>query len=419
MRGVGFWRRIEGMLVLPIFAFLWAGTGLAQQLDYDKTLDSVELQTLGRKYDSLSQERRLNQLERQLNTNPPPKASSQYRVNQLLQAQQRAVSDVQRRQAVQAYNTGIDQARSGKTSEAIAAYERALSLNPYLIPAYNNLANLQESQGDFARAQTTYQKAIEMAPEEPLLHFNLAVIQEKQGKIPEAYEHYRQYVKLSPSPDPQIVELIRSFDARHISASKDPDYSTLTTRESRGERLIWQDWQMPLPVFIVLSDPTQSLFVPEVYRNFDTWTQATQGRLRFREVGYPDQARILITLKQGPLMDANASIGHASFNSETLNSEDPMRRLRVTIVVNTGEPTSGITLDNRKEQVRKLVLHELGHAIGIWGHSNDPNDIMYTHPLVTQLSSRDVRTIQKLYGIQLPPGGSSATRVGSSPPTSR
>ncbi|WP_303673234.1 tetratricopeptide repeat protein [Vampirovibrio chlorellavorus] len=372
----------------------------AQEMDHDKTLDTVEIQVLGRKYENLSQERRLTQLERQLNANPPVKASSQYRVNQLINAHQRSVSEAQRREAVKAYNTGIDLSRQGKNNEAIAIYQQALTLDPYLIPAYNNLANLQESLGAFDQAQGTYQKAIEMAPNEPLLHFNLAVIQEKQGKIMDAYEHYRQYVKLSSSPDPQIVELVRSFDARRFSASREPDYSTLTTKESRGERLIWQDWQMPLPVFVVLNDPSQALFVPEVYKDFDTWTHATQGRLRFREVGYPDQARILITLKQGPLMDANASIGHASFNIETLNTEDPMKRLRVTIVVNTGEPGTAITLENRKQQVRKLVLHELGHAIGIWGHSSDPGDIMYTHPLVSELSSRDVRTIQKLYGIQ-------------------
>jgi tetratricopeptide (TPR) repeat protein len=372
----------------------------AQELEHDKVLDTVEIQVLGRKYDNLSQERRLTQLERQLNANPPVKASPQYRVNQLINVQQQNVSEAQRRQAVQAYNTGIDLARQGKHKEAIAVYREALTLNPYLIPAYNNLANLQESLGAFDQAQATYQKAIEMAPNEPLLHFNLAVIQEKQGKILEAYEHYRQYVKLSPSPDPQIVELVRNFDGRRFSASKEPEYSTLTTKESRGERLIWQDWQMPLPVFVVMNDPSQALFVPEVYKDFDIWTQATKGRLRFREVGFPDQARIIITLKQGPLMDANASIGHASFNTEILNTEDPINRLRVTIVVNTGEPGTAITLENRKQQVRKLVLHELGHAIGIWGHSSDPGDIMYTHPLVSDLSSRDVRTIQKLYGIQ-------------------
>ena len=64
-------------------------------------------------------------------------------------------------------------------------------MNPYLIPAYNNLANLQEKTHQFDAAASTYQKALEMAPKEALLHFNLAVILEKQGNIQDAYDHYR------------------------------------------------------------------------------------------------------------------------------------------------------------------------------------------------------------------------------------
>lgn len=392
-----FWFRSIGLIAVVL---LCGYDAFAQELEHDKTLDAVEVNLLGKKYQNLSQERRLNQLERQLNTNPPPKASYQYRVNQVIHAQQQKVSESQRKLAVNAYNSGIDHTNQGNIAAAITDYEQALQLDPYLIPAYNNLANLQEKTRRFDEAIGTYTKAITMAPNEPLLHFNLAVIQEKQGKIVESYEHYREYVKLSSNPDPQIVELIRNFDARRLSGRKDPDYYTLTTRESRGERLVWRDWQMPVTVFLALQDPSQMAFVGEVHRDFDAWTQATQGRLRFREVGFSEQARIVLTLKQGPLMDSNSSIGHASFNSQTLNTEDPMKNLTVNIVVNTGEPGSDVTLENRQEQVRKLVLHELGHAIGIWGHSKDPGDIMYTHPIVSELSSRDVNTIQKLYGVR-------------------
>lgn len=390
--------RASGLLLLWIIAA--AGACFAQQLEHDKALDTVEIGVMGRKYQSLSQERRLNQLEQALNTNPPPKASTQYRVNQVISAQQAKISQAQRHTAIQHYNKGIDDSNQGNTTGAIAEYQQAIRLDPYLIPAYNNLANLQEKRRQYGDAIATYNHALEMAPKEPLLHFNLAVIQEKQGQIVDAYAHYRQYVSLSPNPDPQIVELIKNFDARKLASHNSPDYYTLTTQESNGERLVWQDWQMPIPVYIVLYDTGQTPFIPEVYRDFDAWSQSTNGRLRFKEVGKPEQARIMLSLKQGPLMDANSSIGHASFNSEIMNQEDPMNNLKVNIIVNTGELDSDITLDSRKEQVRKLVLHELGHAIGIWGHSKDPNDIMYTHPIVSQLSSRDINTVRKLYKIK-------------------
>jgi hypothetical protein len=42
-------------------------------------------------------------------------------------------------------------------------------------------------------------------------------------------------------------------------------------------------------------------------------------------------------------------------------------------------------------------IHELGHAIGIFAHSEDPEDIMYTDPEVDLLSNRDIATAEAAY----------------------
>ena len=374
--------------------------GLASGQELDKSLDTVELNVLGKKYPQVPTEVRIQQLEKKLGSQPAPGASSQYRVSKIFNAQQLVVSAENKKSAIRLYNRGVDEANQGNTDAAMATYKQAIQIDPYLIAAYNNLANLQEKKHLYEDAAETYRKALSMSPQEPLLHFNMAVILEKEGKVVEAYDHYREYVKLSPSPNPQIVELIRNFDAKHLANKNTPDYYNLTTQESQGERLAWPDYELPVPVYIHLNDPGQAVFLSNLYRDFDTWTQVTNGKLRFREVGMPYDAKILITLKQGPLMAPDASIGHASFNVQSLDSEDPMRSLRVTIVVNTGESDNDLSLDNRREQVAKVALHELGHAIGIWGHSKDPNDIMYTHPIVSQLSPRDINTVRRLYGIK-------------------
>lgn len=363
-------------------------------------LDVVELNVLGKKYSNLPFETRLQQLEHSLNSQPAPTDSYNYRISRIFSVQQSRISQENKQAAVRLYNRAVDEATQGNTDTAIATYKSALELNPFMVEAHNNLANLQEKKHLYADAADTYRQALALSPQDAVLHFNLAVILEKQGKVVDAYEHYREYVKLSPSPKPQIVELIRNFDAKHLASKNTPDYYTLVTQESNGERLAWPEAQIPIPVYIGLTDPSQAVFIRNIYQGFDTWSTVTNHILKFREVGYPDQAKIIITLKQGPLMDPNASIGHANFNSASLYQEDPMRALRVSIVINTGEPDNDLSLENRQEQVSKLVLHELGHAIGIWGHSKDPTDIMYTHPIVSQLSPRDINTVRKLYKIR-------------------
>jgi hypothetical protein len=45
-------------------------------------------------------------------------------------------------------------------------------------------------------------------------------------------------------------------------------------------------------------------------------------------------------------------------------------------------------------------IHELGHALGIFAHSEDPDDIMYVDPEVELLSNRDITTAEAAYHTQ-------------------
>ena len=43
------------------------------------------------------------------------------------------------------------------------------------------------------------------------------------------------------------------------------------------------------------------------------------------------------------------------------------------------------------------ATHEMGHAIGLFQHSPDPLDVMYADPVATELSDRDIATIEALH----------------------
>jgi tetratricopeptide (TPR) repeat protein len=82
---------------------------------------------------------------------------------------------------------------------ASAAYRRALEVDPYLVPALINLANIHYARDEIAEAQALYERAIALEPEVFEAHFNLGNIFHDLGRYPAAQTCYRDALKLNPA----------------------------------------------------------------------------------------------------------------------------------------------------------------------------------------------------------------------------
>jgi tetratricopeptide (TPR) repeat protein len=93
--------------------------------------------------------------------------------------------------------------------EAQALYERAIGLDPDCFEAHFNLGNIQHDLGRFTHALVCYRDAVALNPGYPDAHFYLAVTLEKAGHSQEAKPHWRAYQELAPGGE--WVELAREF----------------------------------------------------------------------------------------------------------------------------------------------------------------------------------------------------------------
>ncbi len=137
----------------------------------------------------------------------------------------------------------LDEGSAADRERARTAYRKALLLDPNLVPAIVNLANLHYAQDDLVEAHALYARALNLDEDCFEAHFNLgnihhdlgrydaavdyyletlrlnagyadahfylAVTLEKMGRSDEAKPHWRAYQQLAP--DGEWVDLAREF----------------------------------------------------------------------------------------------------------------------------------------------------------------------------------------------------------------
>jgi tetratricopeptide (TPR) repeat protein len=83
--------------------------------------------------------------------------------------------------------------------DAMSGYRRALELDPYMVPAIINLANIHYARDEIAEAQALYERAIALDAEVFEAHFNLGNILHDLGRYTGALAAYRDALQLNPA----------------------------------------------------------------------------------------------------------------------------------------------------------------------------------------------------------------------------
>jgi len=193
------------------------------------------------------------------------------------------------------------------------------------------------------------------------------------------------------------------------------DYLSNVLTESKNKILKFE--KMPIPIYIT---PIQEFgFSKAIREAFDDWDQRTNGLVKFVEVKNQKDARIIVIFsKMGLKAGTDCSLGAHTMTKWKSRGGGRLAFLPVgAIPVPLYIPSMGpkysvppqvieVNLDviySHEDEVRLLLLkniatHELGHALGMLGHSANKTDMMY--PITdehSRISQRDINTVTRLY----------------------
>jgi tetratricopeptide (TPR) repeat protein len=129
----------------------------------------------------------------------------------------------------------LDDGDDATREKAAAAYRKALEVDPYLVAAIINLANIHYGRDELAEAQALYERAIGLEPDFFEAHFNLGNIYHDLGRFAEAQACYRQALGLNPSYADAHFYLAVTFEKMGLSQEARPHWRAYREIAPRGE----------------------------------------------------------------------------------------------------------------------------------------------------------------------------------------
>lgn len=168
-----------------------------------------------------------------------------------------------------------------------------------------------------------------------------------------------------------------------------------------GRTVRWPDSAMPIKVYMApfrwyeKSKQRESYTYNQmVLECLKFWTEVTLEKVRFQVVPMLNQSQLNFEWRR---VDRK-SLGHCTY---MVNDKSMVYSAEISIGISDGVIHAEY---NSQDEVRHTMLHEIGHALGLIGHSDGPEDIMYVpHQYgVVGLSQRDIDTVNLLY--KLPVG---------------
>ena len=265
--------------------------------------------------------------------------------------------------------SGVKYFKSGKYYAAIKDFKKVIKKDPLNVNARYYLSQIYLIQKRTSEAQQQYQKIIFIAPDSDaakLSQYGLDLISQAKGSV-----------GVSSSIQVPVGESLEAYSDNYLGYVI-PD----------GDKV--KRWaNFPIKVYI------ESKKAKEVCKKaFLEWQKKTNNTVSFEFVPTSQDAQIIVNFND-KLESSSTKESYIAGLSRPYYQDGNIIRSEVKIL--TIDPTSKKPLAD--DFIYFTMLHEIGHSLGIKGHSPDEKDIMFARSEVPklELTSRDINSVTLLY----------------------
>jgi len=291
---------------------------------------------------------------------------------------------------------------------ARAELEDACRIYPYDSAVQGNLGYACRSLGDDEAAFKHYQQSLDLEPNNAVTVFNLANWYLGQGNAEESKLWIQRCIN-TPGAEAELVARAKSLlELMNITkwdlGSGDKNSSDYFDSLAKANGICrWPSQNIPLKVYFEDGTSTphyRRTFASLLKNAFNEWSAATGGKLSWVKVSRIETADIICLWKTKPKKFLLGGVTVPFFHKD---SRGMLIFKHAGIVIFTMRPKAvGFGWEPIDDaEARAVCLHEVGHALGLRGHSPNRKDVMVAElrdsGLATSLSERDKRSIQRLY----------------------
>jgi predicted Zn-dependent protease len=163
----------------------------------------------------------------------------------------------------------------------------------------------------------------------------------------------------------------------------------------------WTQDRLPVRIWVAADEAPD--LPAHVQHAIDMWESAyLYGEYRAQIVSDSNAADVIVRGIPAPLKaEAQISRLHSALAPECggatdLDIDPELTELTLPMRVYV-DPRVALDTPSLATCLSLTTIHELGHTLGIFAHSEDPEDIMYADPQVEQPSERDLGTAEVIY----------------------